>query len=176
MRIRVLGGLAFLCTAVPPAWADDAPSQVGGNQVAANQTIELPADPHDDVPHQTALGDSIRGTELQDAQHPPVPDSAESSRQASRRAHRKLETPGLGSGGETPWYRTPLGSMTMVLGLIGAAYWTARRVVPGARPTDHRSARAHPVRSGTATKPGARPGRAPDGPVRAFAAAGGSYL
>lgn len=46
-----------------------------------------------------------------------------------------LETMPVG-GGSSPWYRSAIGSLAVVLGLVAAAYWLVRRFVPTARASE----------------------------------------
>lgn len=68
-----------------------------------------------------------------DAPAEPTPKESTSSR--PRKASRKLgvESAALSSNESTPWYRTGLGAMTIVLALLGALYWGVRRWVPSVK-------------------------------------------
>ena len=58
---------------------------------------------------------------------------------SSRFARRRL-APALGDGAinerSTPWYRTGIGALAVVLALVAGAYWVVRRWMPSARTVD----------------------------------------
>lgn len=101
----VLAGIAIVA-ACPPALAEEPTS--------ANQSVSV----------EPATGGSTP---------PRVEVSAPRARVANRRPG--VQSSGLLSAdGATPWYRTGLGALTVVLALVGGLYLAARKWVPTAKP------------------------------------------
>lgn len=69
---------------------------------------------------------------------PPVVSPPEPTPTRVRFANRKpmLDVgAALGPGGSSPWYRTGLGALGIVLGLLGVLYWGLRKWVPAIKTT-----------------------------------------
>lgn len=74
------------------------------------------------------------------AQSAAPPTKVESPPTRPRYANRRpgVESSGvLSADGATPWYRTGLGSLTVVLALLGGLYLAARKWIPAARPASN---------------------------------------
>lgn len=66
------------------------------------------------------------------------PPSATSSRTRGLRQRSSRESAGRMGDGATPWYRSGIGALAIVLALVGAAAWGIRRWMPTARAVDGR--------------------------------------
>jgi len=105
--------------------------------VAPNQSISLadggavvPPRDRKDAPDPETMGQ-------------PVGDGAAGSEQpetaGGSRVLRRRDTAGIlgrPQDESTPWYRTGIGALGVVLGLVGGAYWAIRRWVPSMRVSD----------------------------------------
>ncbi len=140
-RRGFLGVATTLCTAA--VCAADVPSgpTVGdaGLRPAPNQSVSIDA----------AVG--VQEVQPVDEGPPTVEEGAGRSTPAesnagsltiapsSRFARRRLP-PALGDGAinepSTPWYRTGIGALAVVLTLVAGAYWVVRRWMPSARTVD----------------------------------------
>jgi len=104
---------AAVCLAQNPAVQDDAASAspAPNQSVSIETATDRPSDGAVNVAERTVAGSRLG------RRKPALGDLAEGDR-------------------STPWYRTGIGALAVVLALIGGAFWIVRRWMPSARPAD----------------------------------------
>jgi flagellar biosynthetic protein FliO len=117
-------GVAAICVFVAPFLASAMADSPDGPQPAAPNTsasVEepLPAEPPESL--SSSDGPTLPARRPDDAGKPPI---------RPRRAGLRLEP---SQDESQPWYRSAFGSLVIVLGIIVAASWLVRRIVPSAR-------------------------------------------
>jgi len=113
------------------------PAVVAPNQsvsLADGATAAASPDPQD-APDSDAVGQPV-------ADGPP--GSGQQGMSARSRLLRRRDaevTSGRSQNESTPWYRTGIGALGVVLGLVGGSFWAIRRWVPSMRVSDSRIVR-----------------------------------
>lgn len=120
--------------------ADDDKKPASDREVALNKSVSI-----DEVRFDTAVGEKTAGAPREVERNAATPVGTEelpSPLPGSRRlkpARFSRESTGLSKDRKTPWYRTGIGALAIVLVLVGAGTWVMRRWIPATRIADSRA-------------------------------------
>ncbi len=148
--------LLILTSAASTASATDRegePPRPPEHRIASNQAVSLDGNTHTGDEVNRPLSDSAvpasAAGSVQTGTSEPVASTAPPARSVDGKdrpvgssGSRTVRRRGLATavdvsleGKATPWYRTGLGALVLVLALVGAVYWVGRRWMPSMRPT-----------------------------------------
>ncbi len=120
-----LGVIALTLATAPYASADDRPAgEPGGRSPADQPTADAAAAPDSQDAHSGAV----------------LPKRSEASTARGRGVNRAgaVDPSRLSADDRSaPWYRSAIGSLAIVLTLVGGAYWAAKRWLPAARAAEN---------------------------------------
>jgi len=125
--------------------AGETPNQATREATAPNQSISIeeisiaqanPKETEEDSANNSPASD-VRNPSIAEGDPSSIPLDAQRHRESSGRSLRRRPSTDLGLGIQAarsaPWYRTGLGALFVVLGLIGGLYVLARKWLPAAR-------------------------------------------
>ena len=127
--LMVVGSTQALGQVETPGAGENAVAAVTSNQPAAVDGGTVETDRADGVVDESVSKDASSGAGSADRSAAPTVIS----RSARPPANTRRMAESLVGRDDTPWYQTGLGSLTIVLLLVGGAAWAARRWMPGSR-------------------------------------------
>lgn len=135
--IPVTYALAALLAVVSPSPAGDVNvASVSSNdpRVAPNKSVSIDEATPDHTAFQETASQSRRAGDLQTETGETKRASPPSAkRRSAKQARLSRESTRLSGARNTPWYRTGIGALAIVLVLVGGATWVVRRWLPTAR-------------------------------------------
>ena len=149
-RYRCVLLMALIVTGAADAWADGPPQSGPPEEVAttSNQAVSIEvakdrvSEPLDrPSPPSEASGERRPDKKAHESDRGPSLKSGKSlssSFRAAPRAARRSSSsvkPRRPADRETPWYRSGVGALAIVLVVVAGGYWLVRRYLPSARPT-----------------------------------------
>ncbi len=151
-RSRLLGGmprppwsavgLLLVCAWTQSAGAEE-PRHADGQRSAAETTVDMEHGPG--YPRQQAVSDAS-GRKQTMLKHPSTGGGMKDARRTLRRRAARVEAePGRATAGRerlaTPWYRSGLGALGIVLALMGVVCFCVRKWIPAVRVAESQAMR-----------------------------------
>ncbi|MHC4696895.1 MAG: FliO/MopB family protein [Planctomycetota bacterium] len=135
--VVVVGVLAALL-AVSTYASDEGAGEPGGPRVGLNQSVTLDGTEPAPDPADVSAASTQDLPESQEivARTTPMPESTQ-QRRLLRRASRSDTSKIKPKSESTPWHKTGLGALAIVLGVVGGLYYLVRRWVPSIRAADN---------------------------------------
>lgn len=144
-QVLVIVAIVLLSCSTSHAWnepggdsRDAAP--VRREAITTNQSVSLETDQSGQA-EQANLAVEVAPPEARPAENQPARSGENRDSVASRRTSRQIKRLGVSdinsdSTDSSPWYRTGLGALAIVLSVIGGLVWLLRKWVPSARVDD----------------------------------------
>lgn len=127
--VVALSGLCFL----PKAVGQDALPNANADRAAPNESVEIEPSSPEAVATSGVADDQPVGSQVEENLEEVVPAAASAPVRTLRPRSSETSVLGRPDTGNTPWYRSGIGALSIVLAVIVGVFFVMRRFVPAMR-------------------------------------------